>query len=373
MINSDKEFGIGKYYIDYLNKTDIDVIRRNTKLEIENYGRWAEISKETSVKAKSRDIHIIGKENKLKEFVDEKFMNYSNGSYKEVLIDLITKYKEIGDSEEFDYNFFDNESDESDILFFSLILLPIYRRYMEMRFCKYDVGIKSGIKSGIKPIPNINAIEELYYETVSDIYLRLNSYYEKSNGKFGIYWEDGNWLSRIFCFKIFKIGSLQYEIIRLDLNKFGIKYNLEAGNNPGLCMCLSVHIMKGVDFSTISVDKSLKRAKTFFREFFKDIDFKYFYCFSWMLYSGNKDFLPKESKILDFASRFNIVTERNFNQYALISIFGMRPDFNNFDTNIDSLDEEVEVRTSLQRRAIENLTSLGVAEGLIEFDKVNLG
>ncbi len=345
--------GIKEHYKNYFEKSSLNKIISDMIMEIEGYSLWSlKESYKDEIKEKSRDIYIDDKLEDIIRFIEAKF---NNGAHKRY-VKYITKIVNLADR--YMYDFFNKVDSEEDILIFSLMMLHPYRKYLDIK--NIEVG----------NIDNENlSLDDVYYDMISDIFLRLNSYYEGDFGKLGMFWEDGNWLSRIFCLKIFKLGSLQYEIIELDMDKYRDSLDESFKNCEKIAknFCLSVHIMKGVDFSKNAVDRSFEIAKRFFDLNFPNVYFKYFYCFSWMLFSGNSDFLPEKSRILDFASRFEIISERKFNQYALISIFGFRPDFDKFDESVDYFVCDIEARSSLQKKALENITSLGVAEGIMSY------
>lgn len=194
-----------------------------------------------------------------------------------------------------------------------------------------------------------NIAEEIFYSTISDIFLRIGNYH-KNYGKIGLEPSEGNWLIRIFFMNIFKLGSLQFEKYRLrfsdftDINKVKASILKEFDEVD----VLSIHIMEGEDLSERSVKKSLDLAEDFFTEFYR-----YFYCRSWLLYEGLKNLLPISSNILEFAKNFDIIFQENDKTMAEERIFG-----DNFSPTSKNL-------TTLQKNALLNPQSLGVGVGVI--------
>lgn len=212
-----------------------------------------------------------------------------------------------------------------------------------------------------KEYNRINIKEDIFYDTISDIFLRCKIY-KRENFKLGLTEEDGSWLLRIFDLNIFKIGSLQFEMIRFTLEDHtNIKFNknfkgeIKVGDK-----LLSIHIMEGENISPGQVERSLKLGKKFFQEKFKDFNYQYFYCWSWILYSGNKKILNKESNIVRFMDRFEIIGESQDPDMAIERIFRCKKD----EIDINRLD------TSLQKNAVKNIRNLGMGAGIIKKSKI---
>lgn len=210
----------------------------------------------------------------------------------------------------------------------------------------------------LKKIYEAKQIDETtYYETLSDLRLRIGIYHEK-HSDLGLTQDDGHWLIRIFYLGIFKLGSLQFERLNLDFSKLNYpidkkdEQEIDRVNGKGV---LSVHIMKGVDFSPEKIDNSFALAKEFFEKHFSGHDFMTFYCASWMLYPQNRYLLSEGSNILDFASRFQLIGESNIPDHGIIFIF-------DGDINIAPV-------TGLQSRAQLNPEYLGVGLGIIPLSK----
>ena len=201
---------------------------------------------------------------------------------------------------------------------------------------------------------------DVLIDTLSDLTLRQKIYYQEHK-KLGLAEEDIAWLKHIYYLDIFKLGSLQYEVAKMDYSDCpkdksleGISKGLPAGSN-----ILKVHIRRGVDLSKKEVDKSFKLSKEFFKIYYP-YDYIAYTCFSWMLYSKNNLMLSSESRILKFAKRFELFCEIKRRDMAIKYIFGREyEDIKDYSTD-----------TSLQRNAIKNFDNLGVGYGVIYRDEI---
>lgn len=196
---------------------------------------------------------------------------------------------------------------------------------------------------------------EVFWETVSDIGLRINLY-NTNHGRLGLTPDDGHWLLRIFFLSIFKLGSLQFE--RLEINKNRIQLPIKWTDYASLQKIndsdvLSVHIMAGSDLSASAVRTSFKAANQFFDCYFPHQNFKVFYCASWFLYPDLKKILDENSRILSFAEKFKIIGQAQYPDHAVYSIF---------QGNIHK-----KAITSLEKRAQAYPEYLGVGVGIIPY------
>lgn len=202
-----------------------------------------------------------------------------------------------------------------------------------------------------KGIPN-----DVLFDTLSDVTLRQRMYL-KQYGKLGLSDEDIMWLKHIYRLNIFKLGSLQFEIAHMNYLKCnGLVYfdNISERLPEGVPI-LKVHIRKGIDLSTEAVDQSFKRAESFFIKHYFEHDFVAYTCESWLLYSGNQRMLPSSCHILEFARRFTLIGESNANDMTIKHIFGKKYKYK----------KAYPQETSLQKKALNNLSNLGVGCGVI--------
>ena len=119
---------------------------------------------------------------------------------------------------------------------------------------------------------------------------------------------------------------------------------------------INVHIQNSADLSPIEVEKSFRLALAFFNKYYPAYKFKAFICYSWLLYSKNKNLLSENSNILTFAENFRIISEVQDQEQAIECIYGK----SNIEKGYYPMD------TSLQRKAFPNFNQLGYACGIIE-------
>lgn len=110
------------------------------------------------------------------------------------------------------------------------------------------------------------------------------------------------WFNGFFDLTRFAFGRLQFEVIKTwqDYEKQGVK--LIAGKSK----VINVHIPRtGTPLDKESCDKAYARA----REFFKDEvgENGAFVCFSWLMYPGTINIIPKNSNTYRFVSEYDII------------------------------------------------------------------
>ena len=205
---------------------------------------------------------------------------------------------------------------------------------------------------------------KVFVDSANDIALRARIYFEKT-GKVGLSKQDCIWLRHLVNGQIFKLGVLQfqpYQMLYLDVNDKGetwfnyvdgIKERLPEGRPV-----LNVHIQKGADLSPEKVTESFSLARTFFREYFTEMQFDAFVCFSWLLDPFLGRILPVESRIVRFGSIFEIIGWAKDNNQAVERIFGKR-----WRKKSDFPQD-----TSLQKAALKHLKDLQYTCGIIWFD-----
>lgn len=141
--------------------------------------------------------------------------------------------------------------------------------------------------------------EKVFFQTISDLIFRISDY-KLRNGKYGLEGFEGKWLIRMFFLNIFKLGSLQFETARINLKELNINNNdlgeFEDIINEDVIM---VHIMENEDILYESCVKSFGLADEFFSN-----EYKYYACYSWLLYENMKKILKPSSKILQLQSIF---------------------------------------------------------------------
>ena len=183
--------------------------------------------------------------------------------------------------------------------------------------------------------------EKIYYDTMSDIKI----WCEKTGNK-GI--KEYMWLKNHVKFELFRLGRLQFQIYEcknktLLYNKLPFSY----GDN-----LIYVHIPD-------KCKESFLIAREFFAKYFPDYKYEYYFCESWLLFEGNREFMAPESNIVSFMSLFDICFSLKINKQAIERIYGKRRLFKrNYPQNTD-----------LQRRAKEYMLGgnrMGIGVGVIK-------
>lgn len=202
---------------------------------------------------------------------------------------------------------------------------------------------------------------EVFVDTIGDITLR-QELYKQETGELGLSRNDVIWLRHLFNVHIFKLNTLQFQIFHmlyLDEETTGGKYmnfsQEQKKSLPSNVPVINVHIQKNADLSQESTEKSFRLAKEFFPKYFPDHDYKAFLCYSWLLYSGNRQLLSEDSNIVKFAAKFNIISEIKDNEQAVARIFGKRY----------RCKKDYPRNTSLQKNALAHIDCLGYACGVI--------
>ena len=120
---------------------------------------------------------------------------------------------------------------------------------------------------------------------------------------------------------------------------------------------LNTHIQYGANLEPLALAKTFEDARAFFRTYFPEREFKAFITYTWLLHPGLQTLLPEDSKILGFASMWEVIGQNGDKTQALERIFGGRR-----RRHADYPQE-----TALQRAALKDLGALGYACGIIGF------
>lgn len=186
--------------------------------------------------------------------------------------------------------------------------------------------------------------EKVFFQTISDLIFRISDY-KLRNGKYGLEGFEGKWLLRMFYLNIFKLGSLQFETGRINLDEMKMKQEdlkeFEDIVNKDVIM---VHIMENEDISRESCEESFGFAD----EFFSD-EYKYYVCYSWLLYENMRGILKQSSKILQFQNLFEKIINIDDSSMAKERIY------KNHDKNNE---------TSLQKNMKLHPECMGVGFGI---------
>ena len=207
--------------------------------------------------------------------------------------------------------------------------------------------------------------DEVLRDTWRDIALHA-AIYQKITGRVGLSREDVIWFRHLEAGCIFRLGSLQFQVfhmVYLDEEGCGEAYmDFSAEQKrrlPPGSPVINVHVPAGADLSEDTVAASIRWAETFFRMYFPAHRAQAFLCYSWLLYSGLRELLPPQSRILQFARQFSVISQVADPDEAMERIFGKRR-----PKKADCPQE-----TSLQRAALQNRGCLGYACGIRKIPK----
>ncbi len=185
-----------------------------------------------------------------------------------------------------------------------------------------------------------NVSDEIIINTFKDVVLRSTLFLQQT-GTVGLSKEDVIWFRHIMAINIFKIGSLQYQpfkMIYLDEVTIGEPYMIFTEKQyeilPVNTPVINCHIQKGANLKSEKVDESLDKAKKFFRVIFPDINYKYFLCYSWLLYPSMVNSLSESSNIRSFASKFTVIGSCDDSEQSFKEI-----DFNR-ESELSKIDKE---------------------------------
>ena len=190
----------------------------------------------------------------------------------------------------------------------------------------------------------------IYYDTMSDIKIWC-----EKNGDEGL--SNYGWLKNHVSFELFRIGRLQFQLY--ECNSKTLKYKklpFSLGEKV-----IYIHIPEGEKLEKSRCIDSLKRANAFFLTYFPEYSYSYYFCESWLLFEGNREFMAPESNIVSFMSLFDICYSINVDLQTIERVFGKRRLFRSCYPE----------KTDLQRRTKAYILSgkrPGIGVGVIKAD-----
>ena len=179
--------------------------------------------------------------------------------------------------------------------------------------------------------------EQIYFDTFRDIALWCDDCIREI-GKWGLGNCVWDWFWRSFEMKVFRLGRLEFEEMEAEEEMIGEHVHIRKGEPV-----ISIHIPAGGPLIEEECRMSIQEAYRLFGEG------KQYFCHSWLLFPGLKDFLAKESNILRFQELFEVIKTDYREREAEWRLFG-RNCFRIADYAED---------TSLQRRIKQYLLSGG--------------
>ena len=189
--------------------------------------------------------------------------------------------------------------------------------------------------------------EKIYYDTMSDIRIWCERNKNKGLKNYG-------WLKNHVCFELFRLGRLQFQLYECK-NKTLLYKKLPFDIGARL---VYIHIPEGEKLETEKCRLSLETAEKFFQIYFPGYNYEYYFCESWLLFEGNRDFMARDSNIVKFMSLFDICYSVKIDIQAIERIYGKRC----------ILKRNYPEKTDLQKRAKEYMqkgNSLGIGIGVI--------
>ncbi|MBR2953397.1 MAG: DUF5596 domain-containing protein [Clostridia bacterium] len=200
--------------------------------------------------------------------------------------------------------------------------------------------------------------DEIFYDTMTDIKIWIDDHKART-GEDGLF--ELNWIMHHMNMSIFKIGRLQYQkciwYFKPAKTRDGVK--LDFGDK-----ILNMHIPRGAKLDYDECVKSVDMAQEFFKEYFPEFPDNKYMCFSWLLYPGNKNFMPADSNILKFQSMFEIVVEKEDPQPTYLWLYGQKfkvSDLmkNKKETGNYGFIDKLPQKTSLQKSTVEYIKKGG--------------
>ncbi len=141
--------------------------------------------------------------------------------------------------------------------------------------------------------------ESILSDTLSDIVIWTNTYYG-IYGKLGL--DETGWLKRHLTFKLFKLGRLQFCIAKSEHTV--PEWNFCVGDD-----IVEVHIPEAGPLVIEECYKSFDNARSFFKEYFPDYNYKCFTCHSWLLDRALLPYLKEGANITKFMNMFTPVID----------------------------------------------------------------
>ena len=155
--------------------------------------------------------------------------------------------------------------------------------------------------------------EEIYLSTMSDIKIWCENADNEGIKNYG-------WLKNHLKLELFRLGRLQFQLYEcknktLNYKKLPFAYGERV---------IYVHIPQGERLEREKCIESFRMAEEFFRKHFPDYNYNWYFCESWLLFEGNKNFMAKDSNILAFASLFTHCYSIKVDVQTIERVFGKR-------------------------------------------------
>lgn len=160
--------------------------------------------------------------------------------------------------------------------------------------------------------------DKIFFDTMDDIRIWIDDHRTRT-GEYGLY--ELNWIMDHMRLAIFKLGRLQYQKFKYF---FGPSYkkngvSIKFGENV-----FSMHIPRGEKLNIEACKKSIEEARVFFKKYYPEYPTNIFVCHSWLLFSGNRNYMREDSNIIKFSEMYDIVKEIEAPSQAYLWIFGKK-------------------------------------------------
>lgn len=156
--------------------------------------------------------------------------------------------------------------------------------HLKMLYCQLECARRAADQYEAQGISR-----EIYIDTMKCFSRFLRECQEKNGDMF---FDRGWWTYRQISMSLFRIGSLEYELCK-----------------EGSESVVAIHIPSDADFSSSSVEQSLKKADEFFDTCCGELPSRKYTCDSWLLSPSLIPILTRKSNILSFQERFVILRE----------------------------------------------------------------
>ena len=203
-----------------------------------------------------------------------------------------------------------------------------------------------------------------FIQSIYDIERRLLINLNQHN-KLTLFDREMKWVNMILDFKIFKIGSLRFQLFPMhyeEIIRSGKDYmplsDLMRRRFPPNLPLINIHIEKETDLSHEAVESSIQQARHFFSEVFPNYKFEGFVTRTWLIYPGIISLLEPTSNIYKFAHRFEIIATNQATYQALSRVYATE--------DLETI-KNLPKKTSLEKSIYQNLDRLGVAFGYFPF------
>lgn len=190
--------------------------------------------------------------------------------------------------------------------------------------------------------------EQVIFDCLQDLRIWSNAY-RAENGLPGI--NEWRWNGFSIRGEVIRLGRLQFQpkTLKKEIVVSGCKY-------PSGTQILEVHIPAEEPLDPEAVCDSLHRAPVFFKTYY-DLEFAIYHCHSWLISPQLPDFLPEQSRILQFMRLFAVYSASPYRQ-AEERVYGYISD------NPMDYPENTSLQRSLKQYLLSGKT-VGMGYGII--------